>query len=670
MWLFLLALGFVVVIVLILLIFYVGPELTVVVGNRGVTGIHGPTGATGPAGENGAINTGATGHTGMQGPTGSTGSTGATSVVTGATGATGVTGHQGAQGSTAFTGITGHTGVDGATGPVGAEGEATNTGATGHTGANGVAGPTGMHSTGATGAVGTTGPTGMEGPPGFTLFTGPTGAVGIGATTKTIQIRVSTGPTAVAASNTTSIAYPTVLYDEGDITANGAGTQITVPIAGIYEIVASVWMNTLVSVTAITDFVIDVFNVTTNARIGAQTTETLPFVTTPGGLFPVAGVMSAAITVQEYLQAGDTLSVRIASGFGYTIQPGSTLSVSLVEGSSPPPMSLENNQTGTQSLPRFGPSFFPTDLTQGEVVTGYIRPDYQSEIPGIFWQTGNTGGLQFVAPVAGTYNINAFLDVSMFAALTPVAMMFELVQQTPTGISAVAVSRQEISEAGSITERYMVNGLIYMRPGSTIDARGALYSNQPSQPNTIVINPVGDFSMALVSAAPKPCQSRINLSIFAPGTNVSNVALQFPTQVYSATTAFTAPVGAVWTFPEQGLYMIQVDLSIDFNTVFPANGLQTESMTIWFEQITPVNRIIQARQWAWGANPAISSNDDLFFPQLNFTALGVFPAGATGRLLYANNATTTAPLPFLLAHTDARPNRCTIALVEHTLSAP
>lgn len=673
MWAFLLVLEVLVVIVLLVLIFYVGPKVVVKVANRGVTGLRGPSGATGLTGAHGAINTGGTGNTGITAPTGATGATGAHSLVTGAAGPTGLTGFRGAQGSTAFTGITGATGIDGATGLPGPPGSAINAGGTGMTGIRGPTGSTGIGSTGPQGQVGPTGPTGIDGPPGFTIFTGPTGQAGIGATARTVQVREATGPTAITANQTTTLSYPTLIFNEGDISVAGGSTQFTVPVAGMYEISACVWMNTLGvgAIDAMADWTMQIVRSPSLSTIAIQSLETTVFVTTPGGLFPAGGVMAGAITACENMQAGDTFIVQVLTPFGYTIQPGGTLTVTLVQGENPPPMGLENLANGgDQSFPAYGP--VAPNLTQGAVVTGYQVPSYQSEVPGIYWQTGPSGTtLQFVVPVAGTYSVNAMFETSVTVNQNPTSLELDLIQTTPTGVSTVAMARDEFQFVGTSPERFSLNGLAYLRPNSVLDVRASIYSNQSITPSAIFSPAPSHFSMLLVSAAPKPCQTRINTNSLIPGTNVTNIALQFPSQVYTANNEFPAPAGAVWTFPERGLYMIQVDLSINFNQLFFPDGTLTETILLWFEQLTPVNRIILARQWAFGISPSGSFTSDQFFPQLNFTAFAALPAGATGRLVYANNATNEfAPLPTILPNSDARPNRCTIALIERTLNSP
>lgn len=125
-------LALVIIGVLLLLIFYVSPQMA-----RRKHGREGQTGPTGPAGADGsAVNTGAQGPIGPLGPTGQQGPMGSASN----TGAQGPTGFTGAMGTAANTGAPGPAGPTGAVGPMGA---AANTGAPGATGSVGPSGPTG-----------------------------------------------------------------------------------------------------------------------------------------------------------------------------------------------------------------------------------------------------------------------------------------------------------------------------------------------------------------------------------------------------------------------------------------------------------------------------------------------------------------------------------------------
>jgi hypothetical protein len=671
MWMFILVLAFCIVAVLLLLIFYAGPAVNVRNGARGATGIRGVTGDTGPSGLDGGINTGPSGELGATGLPGPTGITGAASQVTGNTGHRGLTGPQGFPGTGAHTGHTGPTGIEGLTGLVGINAGMVNTGHTGATGIHGVTGPTGARETGPAGAHGLTGATGVVGPAGSLTNTGSTGPLSTGPL-HTVQVREGTGPTAVGASATTTIAYPTLVFNEGTISANGASTQFTVPIEGMYEITASIWINTLGAMGGgISDAVVQVLNNTNSQTFARQSHQVTDFTSTPGGLFPPAGVAALTISTQEYLQAGMSFSILLFTPFTYTIQAGGSLTVVLVQGENPPPMALENNATGTQTFPIYGPAAQQTLIVDGGVVTGFITEDYRSEIPGIEVKTGGTGDveLRFVAPVDGTYCVNSLMEVFVQTENPPGEQMVMFVEQTPTGMDAFAIARQPTNTHINDSVRYTLNGLSHMRAGTVVDVRSAWYWQGAINPSLPQFVPAAsDFSMVLVSAAPKPSQTRISTSNLLLPTN-GGANISFPTLLYSANNEFAAPVSDVWTFPEQGVYMIQVDVSVNFSAPFPSASGSGETIFLYFEQLTPVNRIVQARQFGYGViTTAIHGQQ--YFPQINFTAIGVFAAGATGRLVYANNASGgNQPIPTFIAHTANRPFRCTISLIESTSSS-
>ena len=676
MWGFLLLLAICIFLVLLILILYVEPAINVRNGKQGATGIRGAMGPTGPSGLDGGINTGPNGPLGATGTEGPTGSTGPISSLTGITGHTGATGPVGFPGDGAFTGNTGATGFIGATGPTGSNAISSSTGFTGDTGFVGPTGPGGLQATGIRGLQGPTGTTGTQGPAGFLTNTGSTGPFPAGVVSRTVQVRGSTGPTSVSANSTTTLVYPSVIYNEGSITADGTHTQFTVPIEGIYEITASTWINTLSGINlGVANATMQLLNVSTSTIFARQCHQVLFFTTTPGGLFPPGGVAALTISKQEYLQAGMTFSVQLNTPFGYTIQTGGTLSAVYVQGDSPPPVALENDAVGAQPLPESN-NPAATTVSDGTVVTGFVVPDYQSETPGITTQPSNTGAqtgiLRFVAPVDGTYCVHSLFESFVTNQQAPTEVMVELVRTLTTGgVDAFALSRQPSNDINNVKTPICLNGLAHLTAGTAVDVRAALwFIGTPTPPlGPVFVPQESDFSMALVSTAPKPSQTRVNTNNVLIGTNIANVPISFPTLIYNANTEFVAPVNEVWTFPEQGLYMIQVDLSVSFSAGFPSGAGAAETLLIWFEQITPVHRVILARQYGYGVTTAGATHATTYFPQLNFTALGVFTGGATGRLLCANNALGgNQPVPTLTAHNNDRPFRCTITLVEPTAS--
>jgi hypothetical protein len=678
MWVFLLFISCAVLAVLLLLIFYVGPVVRSRSGHTGDTGFQGASGKPGPEGLDGASGVPATGPTGADIDTGMTGATGSMHTNRGPTGPTGIDGSTGTVGSGGFLGPAGATGFRGMTGATGVTGVSVNTGATGPTGMNGATGDTGPAASAAsTGATGIDGPTGSTGARGFSVSTGATGIGGPTVFRHTVQTRTATGPTVISPSSTTILAYSNLIYNEGGITTNGGtATQFTVPNDGMYEITASAWLNSINTLTVEpTEYVMDVLNLTTGQVFARATQSMLGFVSTPGGLFPSEGAAVASLSAQEFLQANTVFSVRITATFGYTIQAGGSLAIGFVQSNSPPPQAGEYLRSTSLTL-AVNPPSTSTDLTQ-PAINNWDTVDYQSELPGIVRQV-NTGssppvtGMSFIVPVDGTYCANSTFVAEWDSTVAfPSELMVEFIEETATGVDAFATARYECYEfAGLTTDRISLNGLAHLRAGNRVQIRASTYQTASQTLITpTVVNSETDFSLTLVSDAPKPSQTRINTSNLLPGTNVSNVPIDFPTLLHTANTAFAAPSGggSVWTFPVQGWYMIQVDLPISWSNVWFTN--EGESITLWFEQITPAHRVINARQYvcAYPSNLAPGANS-VFLPQLNFTAMAVFAAGATGRVLYANNRTSTGPVPTILAHTTARPNRCTITLIERTNS--
>ena len=672
MWVFLFFISCVVLLVLLLLIFYVSPVVKSRAGHTGATGSTGATGFLGFTGEPGLPGTAATGVTGGKGHTGATGGTGAIRTDPGPTGPTGTQGLTGAVGTGGFFGPQGSTGFPGITGPTGSPGQDANTGATGLSGRQGPTGDTGTTATtGATGLTGLAGATGVTGIRGFSFPTGATGVIGPTPFARTIQTRTANGPTVVSPASTTIVTYANEMYNEGLIVANGSATQFSVPIDGMYEITASAWLNSLNGVGNVpSEYTMDILNVTTNQVIAIATQEMLSFVTTPGGLFPVGGVASASISSQQFLTSGTVFSIRLSTDFGYTIQPGGSLVIGLVQGNSPPPDAGEYLLTGTQFIGQNSNSIL-TDLNQ-PAVNHWDLVTYQSELPGIVRNASGTAvatGQVFVVPVDGVYCANATLSTFFDASFPnyPNEILAQFVEQTATGIDSFAAARYANGSNGAtVTERICLNGLTHLRAGNLVQIRASKYqtTNVVSPPSALTVPSQCNLSLTLISDAPKVSQTRVNTSGFLPGVSITNVPILFPTLLYTANTAFAAPSGggSVWTFPVQGWYMIQVDLPLSFSASFTAG----ETILIWFEQITPVNRIINARQYAWTLPSVVPPTNPSYLPQINFTAMGVFPQAATGRVLYANNAALGAPAPTILANSDATPNRCTITLIERT----
>jgi hypothetical protein len=182
---------FAAILIILLLIFYVAPQMTRGRGPRGYTGAKGTTGPIGLEGFEGA--TGPMGATGLEG----------------------------------FEGATGTTGARGVTGASGAEGQP---------GLNGAIGPAGTP--GATGARGVTGASGAEGQPGLDGATGPDGPVtgpGIG-----IVLRLG-GPIQFETGISTPILPPgdsgIVEYNVGNaLTYNSDDGQISVNANGLYQV--------------------------------------------------------------------------------------------------------------------------------------------------------------------------------------------------------------------------------------------------------------------------------------------------------------------------------------------------------------------------------------------------------------------------------------------------
>jgi hypothetical protein len=329
--------------------------------------------------------------------------------------------------------------------------------------------------------------------------------------------------------------------------------------------------------------------------------------------------------------------------------------------------------TGTQEILDMDTSV-ATNLTDPVAMTGFINTRVQMYLPPfgitLTGATAGTGPDRYIIPMDGTYVINSTLDSSGTSSAVPYEVLYQFTQITSSSTVAFAECRIPNFMDGTTFDRISLNGVTHCRAGDIIQARTVMYENQPV-PNTIlVVAPNSVLSVAMVSNAPKPSVTRIQTAPNVVGNNVTNVPLSFPTLLYTSNTAFAAPVGEVWTFPERGWYMIQADLSISFSSTFPTSGAQNEVIMIWFEQITPTNRIIGARYFAFGMNTGDSTSAGSFFPQINFTASAAFAAGATGRLLYSNNSTSPAPVPTIIGHTDARPNRISLTLIERTNLGP
>ena len=206
-------------------------------GQTGVQGLQGYTGVRGYTGVQGLVgNQGLQGHTGLEGTQGNIG-------LQGETGTQGIQGHTGIQGATGVqgcTGIQGSTGVQGVTGLQGVQGQ---TGLQGQTGVQGITGLRGM--TGVQGTTGLQGNTGLQGQTGLgtqgaTGLTGQTGVAGL-TTRYSFCARNTTG-TNVTGSGTTWTVTFTEVFDVG---GNFASNTFTAPVAGYYQLQASLRATSL-----------------------------------------------------------------------------------------------------------------------------------------------------------------------------------------------------------------------------------------------------------------------------------------------------------------------------------------------------------------------------------------------------------------------------------------
>lgn len=605
--------------VLLLLILFVAPRLA-----RFRSVLTGPTGPRGVKGNQG--DQGVTGPQGLTGPTGETGSTGAT-------------------------GCTGPTGPTGPTGAQGIPGSATNTGATGVTGATG---PTGC--TGDTGHTGVTGPTGPTGPTGST---GHSGATGSGFEANTIvQTRITqTFFTGVASSQVTTVPFDTLTFNQGGIVTSSDGTQITVPVEGIYGISASVVMKTFGTATPPQDNSVFFQTQTGTVQFGRQTCTYGGIDSSPGGPFGGQDIFIGSSTVQRYLSANETFSFKVNSPFTFTLSTGGTLAVVFIGGQSPPPKSIQYQATDGQTVV-IGAGI--------HTFTGFTNTTYKSDVYG--FQTIGLGDT-FIMPTDGTYWASATLDVTGTFNDQGNDFGYLYTETGPTGNAIIAYQQswEPGVPPGFINYWQSMNGVTHLSAGQGLIP--AIVSYSPGNPSPVVSETLSSFmrqTFCLISAAPKPSSTRTNTSSTVPGggsgLNVST-ALSFPTLVRNANNSFTTPAGGVITFPQSGVYVIQADLSVVFGSTFTTS--QQETILIWFQQLTPSVKYVGGHQYSF-AIPSDSAFNASMSPQLQMTVVGIFQSGATGSLMYTNNASGGGdPSVTLPANSTSRPQRLTITLIEY-----
>jgi hypothetical protein len=480
--------------VLLLLLFYVTPELTRT--RRGDRGLVGLTGATVTGASGAAI----TGPVGVSGSSFLTGPTGATGVV----GPTGATGQAGPTGAPGFTGAQGPTGQTGGTGPVGPPGELDLS----PTGPTGATGPARLGATGPVGATGFTGATGY-------------GLATVGAATQFAFFTADTQTIPGGGAPGMEIIWSSTVFNQGDVSLLN-GLRIVLPISGVWSIVVN---GVLSGGTPQSLAQVNVVDQTTNAT---RWTTSDFFVDTS---------YAFSVAYNGMWNAGDNVSVSIAVPEQTTLMGGAAntnIQVTYLGSAEEEPLMLEI-ETNSTGLAQDGGTNAVVWSTQTTSVY-YTTSTMQQQSPTNF----------FTPPVEGLWWMSASVPLILNpASVANLSMTNGNFFQTTLG------ERRSIYEVGEIVPLGL-NVATYLAVSPTETIVSVTYNAGPLDAG---LETGSAWNLVRFGGGQQPSTS-VQFSAASQIINSTQAPVLFDTVVNQTNEALPFSGSTTWTVPVDGVYLV------------------------------------------------------------------------------------------------------------------